>query len=392
MALKARRECEARVHEQVYSNVYLLTLAYPNSQNLDAILSKEMFVKNNKAAFQQVTYFLLNVLNPEVVKERLPSWPPLEPRKETQFRNEVMKYVNELNILYEDANIPTLMTSHLISPGGFKFAKFMLKLSQLVLQVHVRKDPIIKQEILYPVRPNRNPEVTTNYINRLQYKKNKINEDICSIKLEYERYTMEAQAKAAAIVQEKQLTCNLLLSMKKQDSVNANSHVPSIDVFDVPMQLIESKLKQSEVIFQKSMRIKELISYLFCQDVVLSFTELTVKDIQQNSLSSKCDKSLNLLIFFENLITALNAMYLKKPNFGTRFLKSKLETHLSFNQNLQIINKKCDDISEGFTNVFCILENNFIKIEASSNDKTNKSDDNEILAVPLENSSDSCSS
>lgn len=379
MALKARRECEAKVHEQVYSNIYLLTFAYPTSENLEKILSKDMFVKNNKTAFQQVTYFLLTVLNPEVVKQKLPSWPPLEPRIETQFRNEVMKYVNELNTIYEDANIPVLMTSHLISPGGFKFAKFMLKLSQLVVLVHLRRDPSIKQDVLYPIRPNKNAEVTVNCIKRVKCKKNKINEETNDSKLGYEKFKCDSQSKALAIMQEKLYLGKVLIGTKKQDLPNGNL----MNLFDVPIQSIESKLKQSERVLQKGLKIRELISRLFRQDVVLNYNELSLQ---------KCDENLNLLKFFENLNVALNTMYLKKPSFSTRFLKSKLETHLAYNQNLQLINKKCDDIVEGFTNVTCLLENNFTKIDASSKTVIDKFNDNEILAVPLENSSDSSNS
>ena len=61
----------------------------------------------------------------ELLKQKVPTWPLYDVRSENEFRNEVMKYVNELNTIHEDANIPNIATSHLITPGGFKFIKFI---------------------------------------------------------------------------------------------------------------------------------------------------------------------------------------------------------------------------------------------------------------------------
>lgn len=382
MALKQRRECEAKIHEQLYTNIYLLTLSYSTTEKFNSLLSKDMFVKNNKAAFQHVTYFLLTVLNPEIVKDKVPSWPPYEPRVETQFRNEVMKYINELNILYEDANIPVLMTSHLISPGGYKFARFMLKLSQLVLFVHLQRDPTIKQDILYSLKPNKNSEATLNSINRLRYKHKKINNEVSDIKLDYDNFVLQSLSTAATIGEQKTFISKSLVNIK-QSSPDANVSTASIKSFDLLMPQIDSKLKQVKVIFQKCMKIRELAP---CHDVVLDCNNSHVKIIREIHSSDRNNENLDLITFFENLSAFLNATHLKRPSFSTTLLKNKSDTYVAFNQNLQVVNKRYDNISEKIKKLSCMLDNNFIKTHEHFSNKIDPSDDTEVLAIPLENS------
>ena len=75
------------------------------------------------------------------------------------FRNKVIAFINNVNAEYPQANIPNLMASHLMSPGDYKFANFILKLSKLVMYEHLRKSEGVKV-MLGPVRPHKNSSVT----------------------------------------------------------------------------------------------------------------------------------------------------------------------------------------------------------------------------------------
>lgn len=161
MDLKVHRDNEQKLHEHLYNNLYLLSHFYPTSTDFKRIFRMDMFVRNNKAAFFEVIYYLFTILNPELTKETITMWPPYDIKRENKFRTEVLSFVNQLNVLYDYADIPNIVQSHLISPGGFKFTKFMLKLSELVVFEHLKRHGKVE---LYPPRPNANFEFHTAYV------------------------------------------------------------------------------------------------------------------------------------------------------------------------------------------------------------------------------------
>lgn len=161
MDLKVHRDNEEKLHEHLYNNLYMLSHVYPTSTDFKRIFRKDMFVKSNKAAFFEVVYYLFSILNPELTKEKITMWPPYDIKRENKFRTEVLSFVNQINILYDYADIPNVVQSHLISPGGFKFTKFMLKLSELVVFQHLKRHGKVE---LYSPRPNSNFDFHTAYV------------------------------------------------------------------------------------------------------------------------------------------------------------------------------------------------------------------------------------
>ncbi|XP_050301626.1 HAUS augmin-like complex subunit 6 [Anthonomus grandis grandis] len=137
---KLYKETESQIHEALYDNLSLLSAFYPMTEKFSLVFRRDMFVKNNKAAFHEVIYYLLQILDPVKAGEIFSSWPLIDLKEEPKFRNDLLAYVNTLNTVYPNTDIPKCQASSLISPGGFNFAFFMLKISQLVIFEHLRQN------------------------------------------------------------------------------------------------------------------------------------------------------------------------------------------------------------------------------------------------------------
>nr|CAH7721195.1 unnamed protein product [Callosobruchus chinensis] len=124
-------------HEMIFENVELLTYFYPPSKELKSVLRKDMFSKKNKAAYQEVVHYLLNILSPELTKQRV-TWPVYDSKAEIRFRKESHQLISELNEKHH-WDIPQLPASHLISPGGGRFVEYVLKLAHLVVAEHISR-------------------------------------------------------------------------------------------------------------------------------------------------------------------------------------------------------------------------------------------------------------
>ncbi|KAF5292603.1 hypothetical protein FQA39_LY13936 [Lamprigera yunnana] len=215
-ALKVQKELEMKVHENFHNCVHFLTLSYPPSENFALVFKKNMFVKTNKVGFQQVMYYLLDVLDKDLLKKKISSWPLYDVRSENEFRKEVMRYINELNIIYEDANIPNITTSHLITPGGFKFIKFMCKLSQFVLYRCIKKNPTIEPNILVPLKPNKNEVVTKENIDTLTKITNSINKSTELVKDDFEKLLGDVKLEAELLEHEVHIANDEVEELKEQ--------------------------------------------------------------------------------------------------------------------------------------------------------------------------------
>ncbi|KAF2887479.1 hypothetical protein ILUMI_18695 [Ignelater luminosus] len=265
MALRAQKELEQKLHEEFYKNVHTLTLIHPSSKEFNNVFKKDMFVKNNKVGFHQVVYYLLGILDSAKLRQKVPTWPPHDIRSENQFRNEVMKYINELNTIYVDANIPQIATSHLISPGGFKFVKFMFKLSQLVLHEVIKCRPHMTAGLLLPIKPSKQEVVTTENIRNLRAVTNKINTGTEQLKQDLDRQFNEAKVEAADIIDKQQETTQRikqlhqkLHSLKKENGDNFTS--PQ-DEENIKLAL-KTKLSNLEELKNDFDKCKSLMSYL----------------------------------------------------------------------------------------------------------------------------------
>lgn len=213
MSLKARHDRENKIHECLYNNLYLLSQTYPTSADFNRIFKPDMFVKSNKAAFHEVVYYLFSILTTEESKEKITTWPPYDIQREKKFRTEVLSYVNELNSMFDYADIPHIMHSSLISPGGFKFTKFMLKLSEFVVFHHLKK---LKAADLYcPVYMD-NSEFLVNFLNKHTVIIDSIVQDQLN---EFNNYYSARQNQATEIVNKLTVVNKTIADAKKKNEI-----------------------------------------------------------------------------------------------------------------------------------------------------------------------------
>lgn len=253
------------MHTQVYLNIYSLTLCYPSTEDFKRVFARDMFIKNNKTAFHQVIYYLLSILDPETIKVKIQSWPIYTPKREAQFRREVITYVKELIAFYEYPDMPLLMASHLISPGGYRFTLFILKLSQMVITVQLRKHFETNIYLLFPISCNKDSSITKRRIDKLKEKVSQIELETVYLHREVDNYVKMARSDASAIKHEKQVV------KKKLEESKIRLSKGSVQTKICPINVFIPNESLTTVVFVLSLcsKIEELCSYLFKNQIIL---------------------------------------------------------------------------------------------------------------------------
>lgn len=370
--LKARKEREMRIHEQLYSNLQLLNMVCPPNDGFRKALAKDMFVKNNKAAFQAVVYYLLNALDPELMKVKVPTWPILDSKQEVQFRKEVFGYLNELNTAYPDANIAVVTASHLISPGGYKFAKMMFKLSRLVMLCQLKKRPDPQFPPLHPLKVDKNPDVNKRNIERLKEVTKRIDADTAKLKEEHEKYVADARSKAELMIAEKKE-----IKRKLSEARRAVAEKDWEKTYADKRAEFENSLRSSSSTLNRCSKLKELASCLLSARFNVNFDENSNTWKEMMAVDSK---EIGLVALFQTFKVYLEVILLKKQPPSSSFLNTNLESYSQFRHCVKVIaedyaklQKECEDLKT-------VVENNLVL----SNDPGVDDDDDDVQAVPLQ--------
>ncbi|XP_017770752.1 PREDICTED: uncharacterized protein LOC108558368 [Nicrophorus vespilloides] len=383
---KTIKDKENKIHEELYNNIYLLTLMYQTSKEFDHVFKKDMFTKNNKAGFHQVIYYLLHILNPNVMKQKLPSWPPLDIRSENQFRNEVMKYSNELNSIYENANIPTVLTSHLISPGGYKFVKFMLKISQLVLYEHLKE---AKQDVMLTmIKPTKSKIMNKRNISHLGIIHTKIHEECDQIKSEFNLVFASYKEKAESMKNQLQGFNKSLPALRNEvrDLKESNTDI-DIDEIDLKLEGIKKKVNEVNDVRDNFVQAQKLLNSLLCKENLLEYKPGEYKIPQEIShLINPYANQLNLFNILESFILLMERKFFQiKPIDASEVTASK-EKYESFNEELEKLLKKLHGICDHLTMFKATLNHVAIikKNKSKSLDMVESVESlDSVLAVPL---------
>jgi hypothetical protein len=337
---KQQKELEMKVHEKLYSNIFLLTLMYPTTKDFKAVFRKDMFVKNNKAAFQHVIYYLFTVLDPDLTKEKITVWPLYDVKLEHIFRKQVVEMTEAINSKYAHANVPSIMASHLISPGGFSFSKFMLKLSLLVMYEHLKRNDTVEPEILAPIRPHTSPVVTNAIISNMKVKtlnvEAKTQEMWSKFVKGFQRATAEANSLTDKQTQiEKDLSeLNKRLKESRRDFINTKQEN------NERLSILKEKMVHLENIKNLCVRSKDLLIYLDSDQLELKFnkTELTTPDSTFHLHS--CDKKVNLHHFFEKLTVLLENENFEMPMFASDQLNDRIKVVTELSENFSEMDQK----------------------------------------------------
>ncbi|XP_018572058.1 uncharacterized protein LOC108911568 [Anoplophora glabripennis] len=383
---KQQREIENKIHEQLYESLFLLSQFYPTSKEFNTVFKKDMFVKNNKAAFFEVAYYLLNTLNPELTKEKLMSWPPYDIKRENKFRIEVLNYINELNVLYDNADIPHIMSSHLISPGGIKFTKFILKLSQLVMYEHLNRTQVA--DILYCPKPSKNVSLTKVNLNNLKKKTALIEKETSEMIKNFQSFHFDSNEKALVIDSElNKLNDSIRLAKKENEEVREefNKNHP----YYPPMPELEEKITSLKCQYEGFQEVhklfkdcESLLSYLKGNDLVLEYSKEKEKLPKEVLHVEENREELDLIQFFHRLNVLLEKKALEFPYPTSSFIS----------ENTQKIEELCvqhtevkNVLSQNMKELQSVLEKISREIKAVV-EVTNANETEEVLAVPLSDS------
>ncbi|CAG9768003.1 unnamed protein product [Ceutorhynchus assimilis] len=310
------KDIEKRVHSALHENLTLLSAFYPPTKEFKLVFKKDMFTRNNRAGFFEVIYYLLNTLNPELTAEKLLSWPIRELKSEPKFRAEVVAYVNVLNSLYENANIPTCQPSSLISPGGYRFAKFMLKISQLVVYEHLKKTCI---SLHSHIKPHKNINLGTD--KELNKVTKAIEKETNNLMENFNKYHAECVNKSTELIERmEKLNREIQKSRETLEDIRAdlNEQYPiTMSINTVKEKIIELKRQINEVQEMNNLFVsgEQLMKYLSDPSMNVEHQEEKFNVPEDVAHIITNTENLNLCEFFEALKVFLEtkALQLQSP-------------------------------------------------------------------------------
>ncbi|XP_019625398.1 PREDICTED: uncharacterized protein LOC109470768 [Branchiostoma belcheri] len=123
------------MREMFFTNLLLLGFD-PNSMEAKHKIpfSRDMFALPNKKAFEVVTHYLFNRLDPVMAREAFRDcWPIYDKKGEQQFRRTVNNWMTQISREEPEANLPRIVASLFMSPGGDRFYNLMLHFSAFVI-------------------------------------------------------------------------------------------------------------------------------------------------------------------------------------------------------------------------------------------------------------------
>ncbi|XP_032294063.1 augmin complex subunit dgt6 isoform X2 [Drosophila virilis] len=123
--------------EKLYKKLKGLSLLYPMNDEMQKLLSVDIFLKPNQPAFFQVMHYLFRILDPAEFKRRF-FWPLTDKKSEATFRTSTVDYLKHLNAKH-NLNWTNIKSYLVVMPGGMKFINFLLDLVSFVVQELTRQ-------------------------------------------------------------------------------------------------------------------------------------------------------------------------------------------------------------------------------------------------------------
>ncbi|XP_070543417.1 HAUS augmin-like complex subunit 6 [Ptychodera flava] len=107
--------------------------------------TSDMFKVPNKKAFEVVMHFLFKKLDPVMAKEQFRDcWPVTDKKQEQLFRKNVNNWLTHIAAEKAEANLPRIVPSMFLSPGGDKFYNLMLHFSTYVCKKAIIEEHGVK--------------------------------------------------------------------------------------------------------------------------------------------------------------------------------------------------------------------------------------------------------
>lgn len=342
MSNKYQKEEEKKYQNALYKNLYVLTLEYPPSNDFKKIFKTNMFEKPNKEAFHQVVYYLLYILSPKDVKVKLPSWPILDKGMEVKFRDEVLHYLNNINSTYENADIPPIMKSHLIAPGGYNFTLMMFRLSQLVFYQHLVKNHDQPDLLLQRIKLSKNDGITLKRIDELVARINVIETENSKIQDEFCRFLECIRNKANNIVNEqKKVDLIYVENAKKLEEMKTSfeAHTSKENIIPENMEnyfaIIEEKLTIIKNLKLEFKKYNELVSYMQLENICL-----------EHPLNNS-KKDIDLINFLQDVTRHFSKLKHEFYSYDSNQLKNYIKDFNEFNEKLDFLQENSKNTITG---------------------------------------------
>lgn len=320
-----------KIHTELVNSITLFTTMYPTTPQFNSVFKKDMFIHNNKAAFQHVMHYLLTILDPIEFQTRVPSWPPYNTETETSFRNQVVEYLNDINRLYPGFNLPKITSSHLIAPGGFKFIKYMLQLTNIVMYIHCERDPELNKEVIS--QPTSDKHKLEMSLELLKMGTQQVNAETCSIKTKFEDELINIQLKFKKYYE---AMSNLDSEISHaEESIAALSKESKIN-FDVSEQMerIKLKLEALQTFRDQFMRCKELHDQLESKAISLKLNK------GDSSETLDLNKAINDILKF------LRQNWISFANNNVEALKNNLQFYSKMNKRYESLSMQMEQVQE----------------------------------------------
>lgn len=321
------KDQENVLHEMIYKSISTLILIYPTSVDFKEKFKPGMFRKNNQPGSQQVVYLLLSIIDPEDINKRITCWPITDIRMESKFRMEVMRFYAHLQEKYDDFGLKTLLSSHLITPGGYKFAKFILKLTDLAWFVHLSKDRNLGDILLRPKPSKHDVDMSSDMMLQFKNATQIVKDDATELLAQHENLNREYDSEIEAMDEN-------LLEIKRKIHDLHNKSSPAENILQEEFKKsglenyenwlkseIQIRLTKLSEISKKFKNCSEVTKYLLSKDNVLSYNKSN--DLFSNAIDS--DDKLNLIKFFENVLKYLQGKLSELDFLPASFIKPQTE-------------------------------------------------------------------
>ncbi|XP_022109973.1 uncharacterized protein LOC110989705 [Acanthaster planci] len=141
-ALQSLLPDSLETREIFFTNLLLLGFEPAEAERRHTIpFNRDMFALPNKKAFEVVMHFLFERLNPPMAHDKFRDcWPICDKKHEQAFRKTISNQLSEIAAEDPLANLPRIVPSLFMSPGGDRFYSLLLHFSQYVLM------KVLKQE------------------------------------------------------------------------------------------------------------------------------------------------------------------------------------------------------------------------------------------------------
>ncbi|KAH8382600.1 hypothetical protein KR009_004280 [Drosophila setifemur] len=123
---------EKELSDKLHRRLLGLALVHPLPDEMKKLLTWDMFLKPNQAAFFHVMHYLFRLLDPAEFKRRF-FWPITDKKAEANFRSSTVEYLKHLNEKYQLqwTNIKSYLV---VMPGGMRFITFLLEFVGFVIR------------------------------------------------------------------------------------------------------------------------------------------------------------------------------------------------------------------------------------------------------------------